>query len=517
MSRRMWMTVVGTLLGGLSQAADTRKPAQQAEVKPIVVRVSRENDFGGRMELVLTCSPDTPESCEIKRVFRKRTLFKGTLTRKLALSYLDPFFSKLESDPVANAKGSGILHVYVRYGLKIATDRRRFSDQAFARLMLMEAQFGAYLKPLTRRPGGRHKKSETVVETLELHPGTIQDFCAHPYVAVCGQDSADPPASERDLAIAGVKDRIKDGALVDAGQAAGVQDPSAYEESDLAALQTSNPTLYKKVYLAYLTKFIALAEKEANDDHLLTQFNFKGIVERMRPDITIFPAPAETRKKMFDIVSQVKLVNASDFLSGKLQGDELKSFQETCGHDGLADNAYASPSEEVGAAYFVVCPGALIAALAGKDADKKERQALMAKNIFMMSHEMGHHIDSDQIEGVYEELQSCLTQNYARDFGQGDAAKYMSEITADAWGTRNIVRYLPKVSEKERLAFAKESLEFLCNTEEDDPTEEDSLHPTGQFRIAFVRRDEQLAELLGCKAKMDEKPTCGFSSKAKDD
>lgn len=188
-------------------------------------------------------------------------------------------------------------------------------------------------------------------------------------------------------------------------------------------------------------------------------------------------------------------------------------YNEFCGTDGMADNAFAG--SENGKPYIFLCPGGLLRAAVSTD----DRSHDFLNLLQTMAHEFGHHIDFGDFEKTYQDMNACYAKHYSRRLQYGDSPydyvashvektgnlrfvravqnykvrTHSREITADFWAVQTVKQYLATVAQEDRLQSLKEAYEGLCTGIDV------GKHPDGTYRIGLVLgSDHGIRRLMGC-------------------
>lgn len=354
---------------------------------------------------------------------------------------------------------------------------------------------------------------------------TIRDFCEQPYEAVCGRAGEAEMAREKRVSF--IKKKISRLALdVAAGEVLG-QKPGTLSIERLEALTPEH--VRSKARHVYYRALRNALQAELGESYAAAMFHFERIRENLKQPINrLADVSYDEARQMYRNLGSIKFINALDLMKGMgpEAADEalVADVVKDCGQDGMVDNAFAFDHEGVN--YVVLCPGAAIAALGPSDKHLKAKDLALAGVIWLMGHETGHHIDAGAHPVTYAKLASCIADNYLDDLGEidddgnkksisrSDVNHYMSEISADYWGSEELASFLEKAkSPRQQIRIVQESLEFLCGTVDD------GSHPSGRFRIEnLVRRNPRIHKALGCKAPkaQQSQPTCTLRGQWRD-
>lgn len=192
-----------------------------------------------------------------------------------------------------------------------------------------------------------------------------------------------------------------------------------------------------------------------------------------------------------------------------------------CGMDGMDINAFSASFNNQKYVFF--CPGFLID-LSQVTSEQERLNGILQ----MMSHELGHHIDTKLLgDKVYMPYLSCISENYSNEFKRTTSdnefckkkakdesecnlqitKSHAKELIADQWAIKVLTihartqRY--SVAETDRLLTS--SFVNICET----ATE--GIHPTGDFRIGtLLRFNPEISDSLACNNSSVKRPACTF-------
>jgi hypothetical protein len=336
---------------------------------------------------------------------------------------------------------------------------------------------------------------------------TMQDFCQDPIKIVCG-----PTIGSRQSRNERLKQRINDvrsaaweNVLKVIPDAKWEEIPFDSEEHPSKSLTVRQQQL-ARIYFEQVNNVLranigGLFEYFKPAFEEIRKFMVETVKARVKKD-----RPADAKKMLKNLdPEKIQFIDAVDVLDHPHanQGELLDHIVESCGKEGLEDNAFAVEIDND--RFIVVCPGEYLAVW-----DPQQKTGInlqeVSGEVWTLGHEMGHHIDALTFPSSYKKFRSCINDSYASELALKDSAEYMGEISADYWGTETLAGLLFNVkSEQERLSLLQDSLDSLCDTPDDN------IHPDGRFRIEnFVRRNPRLSQVLGCKAdpKISFKPSC---------
>jgi hypothetical protein len=227
----------------------------------------------------------------------------------------------------------------------------------------------------------------------------------------------------------------------------------------------------------------------------------------------------EAEKDMIESLNPktIQVIDAIEVLRKHIKNEDLMdSIVSECGRSGLEDNAFAQSfavdpddPEKGFARYLVICPGDYLTSFDDEDDSELGKVPAIYGEAWTLAHETGHHIDSTLFPETYEKLQACIATYYLSDLGEvandgnkekiakGQVTRYMSEISADYWGTEAMTLLLKgAVKDPEERSFVlQNSLASLCGSKDDGKT---GGHPDGKFRIEQIGKNPQLRRTLRC-------------------
>ena len=229
------------------------------------------------------------------------------------------------------------------------------------------------------------------------------------------------------------------------------------------------------------------------------------------------------RTKFKTTINSVIIGNYSEFYESDDPRFKLlkAGISAVCGIDGMEINAF---SETIyNSKYVFFCPGFLI------DLSQiSNEQDRLNSFLHMMSHELGHHIDTKLTgEKVYMPYLSCLSNNYNDQFkrtasdeayckqattSQDDCnmqvtRSHAKELIADQWAIKVLAIHArtQQYSNTQTDLLLKNNFLNICNT----VTE--GIHPTGDFRIEkLLRINPEISNYLSCNNADIKRPACTF-------
>ena len=184
----------------------------------------------------------------------------------------------------------------------------------------------------------------------------------------------------------------------------------------------------------------------------------------------------EIKTEMQKSLNQTRLITfVSDIEESSIA--DVHVLYKQCSKKSFVDNAFATElkNEKV----IIVCPGEIIGSVEfGKDLKLSNENKFMPL-VMTLGHELSHHFDWRFYPQAYAKLFQSL-QSQTTLFS-GPLQNYMSEITADVWGLQATKILADKMgNQKLKSDLYAGSMNDLCDTEDD------GIHPTGDFRISVL-------------------------------
>lgn len=347
---------------------------------------------------------------------------------------------------------------------------------------------------------------------------TVQDFCNDPYKFVCGPQLQ--KKQKRDVRVQIRAEALRAAAWSEVLKKFPGAQPNELPFASLETPKVKMSVRQKEIAKSYFKSLYAGLKLQVGHESQHVFPAFKNVKEFLVAMVkqrvrTIRPVDAA---KMLAVLHQVEFIDAIDFLNSHNDEDEIvESITESCGKDGLEDNAFAAEAD--GRKFVIMCPGDYLAIF--EPGNKNGISGLeIAGEIWTLGHELGHHIDFEDFKTSYENLTACVEDHYLNQLGEEEEGvreiltkesvpRYMKEISADYWGTEAWVGVFSSIKDEQtKLYVIQDSLEGLCGTPDDGQS---GGHPEGRFRIEnFVRRNPRLSQTLGCKINpaIAFKPSC---------
>jgi hypothetical protein len=315
------------------------------------------------------------------------------------------------------------------------------------------------------------------------------DFCARPFEAVC--DDGSTPQAERYARIEAFRSRIVERVR------ARVTPPTRAEWLREPLESTARYLRYVSELQAELRSEIVPIEARAVLSNLgrIRDLTESAIDQQIQLGVLATPL-----KHTIGGVSLVLQIN-EDLI--RMYGAEAYSalvggYYEACGEHALSDRVYTQYHD--GRWFLVVCAGRLIAAVgSGAHAESNFRNLVR-----VISHELGHTIDSGVMSGLYSDFTSCLANREREVNGRSLFTSVYwvgtrsTEITADFWAIQSVAEYLRsregrRLNPRGRLEFLREAYAALCESEDD------GTHPDGRYRVeVLLRGDAGIQAIMGC-------------------
>lgn len=230
---------------------------------------------------------------------------------------------------------------------------------------------------------------------------------------------------------------------------------------------------------------------------------------------------SSVKSSMKSIISQVRMINFTDYIDlVELDESLVKNMlMNPCGSTGLEVNAFAIPIKKKD--YIVICPGFII-----NNSFGKSKEEMFENSLFVLGHELGHHIDSNKIGAEpYANYIQCMSTNHAGKFNKSKkdqnfcdksktskadcslqvVASHAGELIGDVWGMKVINEFA-----KEQGFGAYESSQLLINGMNPLCGGKDvGLHPSGDFRTGVnLAINPEMNELFSCQEQ--KQVTCNF-------
>ncbi|MBI3556935.1 MAG: hypothetical protein HY074_11780 [Deltaproteobacteria bacterium] len=352
----------------------------------------------------------------------------------------------------------------------------------------------------------------------------LMKFCSKPVEAACG------PKNERGDARAATLERVKaeieNASLLRVAKFLGIANAENFDIAALDKLEKTDPRLYRKGYKWYsrfLVEETALKFGGGAAADLYAVKYFTDIQSKLEKNIAQRPGLSKvTKKAMIRKIRSVEYVEADDLLTGDHASTDLMAeFVTNCGADGMEDNAISTSYTDSNGhekEVFYICPGSLIATAANRSANDPHWMIGLSMTI---GHELAHKIDYTDYPSAYEKMRLCLREHHKAELNglivKGKAVvevkAYMSEISADYWGSEVLAEYLKNQSDpREKLKILQEAVQDLCGT-----PDVDNVHPSGEFRIRnLVRSNPKIHAAIGCPVPPPTaKPACNLEGAVK--
>ena len=309
----------------------------------------------------------------------------------------------------------------------------------------------------------------------------VPQFCADPNAFVCGSSSGE---DERKREIASEQGHLRRQTLEDTLGYVGIPESSwsEYKEADLATkLPVADRVRAHRYYFKRLRELVSdyLIKNDLPQDFGLPQLkaNLKAAIAAST-DFT-----PELRQEMAGIVDATRLISLTDYASGpELDTPDLKAFWSLCGEDGIVDNADSTQASGGSDHRIFLCPGYLIGSIQYAKHNGMPHELLLAGMTDTMGHEIGHQFDSTHkdFRDAYGSMMSLLQQNQL-GLKAKTLHRYMSESTADLWGSRTLAVALAAVADPAlRAKILVLNFADLCGAADDE------IHPGGRFRIDVI-------------------------------
>lgn len=184
------------------------------------------------------------------------------------------------------------------------------------------------------------------------------------------------------------------------------------------------------------------------------------------------------KERMHSILNETRIIAFQNNVNDNTLED-VHALYKLCSKS-FEDNAFATTihKEKV----VVICPGEMIGAIEfGNDYNFSPNLKLMPL-VMTLGHELSHHFDYRYYPSAYKQIYEEMSERQS-EFKK-PIEKYMSEITADTWGLKVSKILMGKIaSPVTRSAMYAGALNDLCGSEDD------GVHPSGEFRIQVLASD----------------------------
>ncbi len=189
----------------------------------------------------------------------------------------------------------------------------------------------------------------------------------------------------------------------------------------------------------------------------------------------------------------------------------------------MVENAFATKIN--GRPYVLICPGFQISIY-----ENPSMQERVDSILSVISHEMAHHIDFDEMPfETYLPYLNCNINNYANNLAKTpEVAVYCktkttencntqkvithaSEMIADVWANKVLAIYArgQQFSVVQTENLIKSSLRDLCGSGDE------GIHPSGSLRMNITRTTPEIAYQLRCDNYDLRKKSCTFDGEVK--
>lgn len=369
------------------------------------------------------------------------------------------------------------------------------------------------------------QNDDSLIPTLPV----LDNFCQLPFPSLCSDMAANSGARE-----ARIKAKIKE---LKVKAAKTVAAKYKVDTDNLVSLAAN----FVPGFIEYVAEYERLLREEiakADFNSLMANLEkVKGYMySAIDAEVDAKSLPEKTARKMKKKIKDTVILPyaVTEFFKDspdKLMLDVYESYIDICGDgiNGLSDNAFAG--EVRGVSYIVMCPGTVLGSI-GSGNDKE----LAFRNLLrVMSHELGHQIDSYHFNGAYQKMYGCLESTHAggllldpklekklsawsmtkRHIPLYKVASNAREITADFWAARTMAQYLKTVPQEDRHQVLRQAYGQRCESDGDySGTPENGMsHPPSIWRYeVMVRRDQDISGLLGCRTlSAGGKPSCSLA------
>ena len=233
------------------------------------------------------------------------------------------------------------------------------------------------------------------------------------------------------------------------------------------------------------------------------------------------------KKNYKRIIDSVIIGNFSDFIKRTgLKTDYISQIGTSCGLSGLSVNAFATTLN--GQRYVLICPGFQITMH-----ETPSMQERIDNILFVLSHELGHHIDNS-VKGINEEpylpFLDCVFNNYTKALVKSrpienycktsteDLCKaqvvlsHAGEMIADMWANKVLAIY----ANDQQLSMVQTNRLLMRTYGNICGTQDEGIHPSGNFRIGIMLRlTPEISDYLSCDNSRIKVPACTLSGELK--
>ena len=220
------------------------------------------------------------------------------------------------------------------------------------------------------------------------------------------------------------------------------------------------------------------------------------------------------------IIDSIIIGNFSDFIKRADIGEnQISRLGASCGLNGLVVNAFATIMNNQ--RYIMICPGMQITMH-----EIPNMQERINNILFVLIHEMGHHIDNS-VTGIgekpYVPFLDCIYYNYtsslvktypiaeycktaSKELCKAEVTlSHSGELIADLWANKVLAVY----ARAQQFSIAQTDKYLMSTYGHICGTKDEGIHPSGKFRIGIMLRlTPEISDYLSCDNSAVKKPAC---------
>jgi hypothetical protein len=343
------------------------------------------------------------------------------------------------------------------------------------------------------------------------HADEVADFCADPYLAICGaQDAIGKQHDERlGAVIAGLRDNTEQGIAAKYGY-------QPADDSGYNAFAAAHPQLADAMKADFIATMRAGAMAWVGPDPYAWESRIESrlmeaLLEAVEAEPTLAPSD---RARFRAALSHVEIVDAQSILQQGTSHPLWHNFVYQCRENGLRDNAFHPPGQSA----VVLCPGLILGARTDMTRTAAS-QDMFGGVVWTMAHETGHTLDNGNFPELYAPEQSCIEERYIRggilkgfeslapqsaEYRQ-ILADHMEEIAADTWANETMARMIESMHDPVAgVRLLKGATVGLCGLRDDG-----KRYGNDAFRLGeLLGHNPRVRAALGCAPV---RAACGFA------
>ena len=334
--------------------------------------------------------------------------------------------------------------------------------------------------------------------------------CANSLQAICDGEDAKNSHNEKEKYIRALKKEISSEAT-----------KNALRKIEEAKQKNKKPTRYEADIIIYKEIIKSAKSRMSGVETVVTNSSIikylKGFFKIAIDESSLNQANKHNFKRIID---SIIIGNFSDFLKRTdIGSDYIAQLGAACGLNGLAVNAFATILN--GQRYVLVCPGLQITMH-----ETPKIQDRINNILFVLAHEMGHHIDNSNNginEKPYIPFLECMLVNYSNTLVKTKPIKeyckttgkdqcdlevilsHAGELIADMWANKVVAVYArgQQYTVTQTDKFLMSAYGHVCGSTDE------GIHPSGKFRIGIMLRlTPEISDYLSCNNSAVKKPAC---------